>query len=223
MNDDVFLQAILLNPDDESLRLIYADWLEERGDPRGEFIRVQCTLAKLVDGDPRRTPLQSREQHLLNKHGEEWLGPLRGRATRWEFRRGFVEVIAVTPEVYLLPPDTLLQLAPIRRFEVDLTGFTVPPAVLELVPESLARENMVLPLGRRDRSLVVAVANPGDRDLLLKLEFIFNQDIEAVTAPAEQIVEAIGRDYGQAAVESVDTVCFFGDTLDLDMLAGADG
>ena len=40
-HDEAFLQAIIDNPDDDAPRLIYADWLEERGDPRGEFIRVQ--------------------------------------------------------------------------------------------------------------------------------------------------------------------------------------
>ena len=37
-----FIQEILANQDDDTPRLIFADWLEERGDPRGEFIRVQC-------------------------------------------------------------------------------------------------------------------------------------------------------------------------------------
>jgi uncharacterized protein (TIGR02996 family) len=41
---DAFLQAILDAPDDNAPRLIYADQLEERGDPRGEFIRVQVAL-----------------------------------------------------------------------------------------------------------------------------------------------------------------------------------
>src|SRR5206468_3722921 len=39
-----FLRAICERPDEDGPRLVYADWLEERGDPRGEFIRVQCRL-----------------------------------------------------------------------------------------------------------------------------------------------------------------------------------
>ena len=35
--DEAFMQAIIESPDDDSLRLIYADYLDERGDPRGEF------------------------------------------------------------------------------------------------------------------------------------------------------------------------------------------
>ena len=49
MTDDAFLAAILATPDDDSPRLIYADWLEERGDPRGELLRVECRLRLLSE------------------------------------------------------------------------------------------------------------------------------------------------------------------------------
>jgi uncharacterized protein (TIGR02996 family) len=40
-HDDAFLQAILDAPDDDTPRLVYADWLEEYGQPdRAAFIRV---------------------------------------------------------------------------------------------------------------------------------------------------------------------------------------
>lgn len=42
---DAFLAGIIESPDDDFPRLQYADWLEERGDVRGEFVRVQCELA----------------------------------------------------------------------------------------------------------------------------------------------------------------------------------
>src|SRR4051812_43685313 len=45
-----FLDAVLETPDDEGIRLIFADWLEERSDPFGEFIRLQCQLASLPPG-----------------------------------------------------------------------------------------------------------------------------------------------------------------------------
>ena len=38
--------AVLEAPDDDAPRLAYADWLEEHGNPLGEFIRAQCELAK---------------------------------------------------------------------------------------------------------------------------------------------------------------------------------
>jgi uncharacterized protein (TIGR02996 family) len=43
---DHLYRAILANPADDTLRLAYADWLDENGDPaRAEFTRVQCRLA----------------------------------------------------------------------------------------------------------------------------------------------------------------------------------
>jgi uncharacterized protein (TIGR02996 family) len=47
-------KAIIASPDDDALRLVYADWLEEHGeDVRAQFIRVQCALAKLSNSKPQ--------------------------------------------------------------------------------------------------------------------------------------------------------------------------
>ena len=52
MSDEAFIEAILASPEDHSLRLIYADWLEERGDLRGEFIRIEHEMRNLLPGSP---------------------------------------------------------------------------------------------------------------------------------------------------------------------------
>lgn len=45
--EHAFLQDIIENPDDDTPRLVMADWLGENGqEERSEFIRVQCELAK---------------------------------------------------------------------------------------------------------------------------------------------------------------------------------
>jgi uncharacterized protein (TIGR02996 family) len=67
-----FLEAIAANLDDDAPRLLFADWLEEHGDLRGEFIRVQCALAGLPADDPRRSDLARREVELLATHGVPW-------------------------------------------------------------------------------------------------------------------------------------------------------
>src|SRR5262249_2653590 len=43
-----FLEAIRAHPEDDDPRLVYADWLEEQGDPRGDFIRAHCYFQHLV-------------------------------------------------------------------------------------------------------------------------------------------------------------------------------
>jgi uncharacterized protein (TIGR02996 family) len=46
---DAFLDAIWANPDDDTPRLVYADWLEEHGQADyAQFIRLSCQLAKEV-------------------------------------------------------------------------------------------------------------------------------------------------------------------------------
>src|SRR5206468_3519817 len=83
---------------------------------------------------------------------------------------------------------------------------TVPPAVCELVPESVARENIVLPLAQDGGVLKIIMADPSDFDTVQKLQFILNKDITPVIAAREQIIEAINRHYGQTETESVDSM-----------------
>src|SRR5262245_57708734 len=97
MSHDAFLRAIIDRPDDDLPRLVYADYLDEVGDPaRAEFIRVQCELAGLPEDDPRRPALEDREHELLDEHEPEWLGDYGRIAHEWEFRRGFLEGVAAT-------------------------------------------------------------------------------------------------------------------------------
>src|SRR5207237_535874 len=80
------------------------------------------------------------------------------------------------------------------------------PAVVELVPESVARENVVLPLAQEDGALKIIMSDPTDFDTQQKLQFILNKEIQPVLAPREQIIEAINRHYGQTETESVDSM-----------------
>jgi type IV pilus assembly protein PilB len=89
---------------------------------------------------------------------------------------------------------------------IDLTDVTIPAAVVELVPESVARENLVLPLAQENGALKIIMSDPSDFDTVQKLQFILNKDIQPVLAPREQIVEAINRHYGQSETESVDSM-----------------
>jgi type IV pilus assembly protein PilB len=89
---------------------------------------------------------------------------------------------------------------------IDLSEVTIPQAVIELVPESVARENFVLPMSQDNGALKIIMSDPSDFDTLQKLQFILNKDIQPVLAPREQIVEAINKHYGQSETESVDSM-----------------
>lgn len=89
---------------------------------------------------------------------------------------------------------------------VNLSEVAIPPAVVELVPESVARENAIIPLAEEDGQLKVIVSDPDDFETFEKLRFILNRRIEPVLAPRDSILEAINRYYGQAVGESADSM-----------------
>jgi len=203
-HDEAFLQAIIETPSDDTPRLIYADWLEDHDQPeRAEFIRLQCRLAQMDDDDDAsRELLETREQFLLERYQDEWLGPMRRLLCHWTFRRGYLDAVAVPARVFLA--ETSVPCPPtVRCVEVDLTGFEVPDDVLEVVPESVARENIMLPLGIRDKKLAIAMQEPTDQALLEKLEFILNRSIVAIAAPADQIAAAINHHYPGPDADSI--------------------
>jgi hypothetical protein len=141
--------------------------VEEAGDPeRGEFIRLQCDLARLPADDPRRPALTVRETELLAANRDRWRVPgLRGQQG---FRRGFVEVLSTAAE-WLLDAGTTAALAPIRVLR--LAGANDRLADLARSPvfahvESLELRNNNLPAGRLERFLTTA---PLDRLTSLSL------------------------------------------------------
>ena len=82
----------------------------------------------------------------------------------------------------------------------------IPEEVIELVPESVARENAILPLSQEDDALKVIVSDPFDIETIEKLRFILNRKVETALAPRESILEAINRYYGQVEGESADSM-----------------
>ncbi|WP_010588037.1 GspE/PulE family protein [Schlesneria paludicola] len=89
---------------------------------------------------------------------------------------------------------------------VNLDTTDIPASVIALIPESVARENIVIPLGLSDDRLRVALTNVNDLDVIDKLRFMVNRDIEPVGAPRESIQNAINRYYGGSETESVDSM-----------------
>jgi uncharacterized protein (TIGR02996 family) len=128
VTEQALLQAILADPDDDLPRLVYADYLEERGDPRAEFIRLQCQLAALQAYDAHRYSLESRIQALVAQHAPEWERPfLDLGAEQCEFRRGFVESVTISATAFLQYSSDLFALAPVRRVHlVEATDHLFP-------------------------------------------------------------------------------------------------
>src|SRR5262249_22969826 len=84
------LHDVKENPDDDGLRLILADWLEEHGDARAELIRVQIEKAKLNRLAPRWQELDRQETKILKEHGRPWRDALKAMGGKCYFSRGLL-------------------------------------------------------------------------------------------------------------------------------------
>ena len=126
------LGAVLATPGDDEPRRVYADFLQSHGDPRGEFIIVQCELAR----DPTPKPLWDRFRELHSRHSGKWTKPLKGfgRYARWWLHRGFVRSLEIDTSI----EDGDARLAEVLAIEpvVDLAinGDEAPMQKLLAVP-----------------------------------------------------------------------------------------
>lgn len=108
---------------------------------------------------------------------------------------------------YATGEEVTQALAEFHRFEyVDLTTVRIPDHVIQLVPESVARENKIIPVSDEDDTIKVLVSDPFDIETIEKLRFILNRKVETALAPQEHIQEAINRYYGQVEGESADSM-----------------
>jgi uncharacterized protein (TIGR02996 family) len=55
--DEAFVARLSARPDDETARLVYADWLDERDDPRGAYLRAEAAWIALQPQDEQYRPL----------------------------------------------------------------------------------------------------------------------------------------------------------------------
>jgi uncharacterized protein (TIGR02996 family) len=125
MNQEAaFLRAICKDPDDDAVRLIFADWLDEHGEPeRAEFIRVQIEQARLPEWDRRRLECERRSRELWI-HAYRRLPELPTTPLSWDlssFRRGFVEGIQLMGVAsFLQHAKKVFAIGPVRHLRLDL-------------------------------------------------------------------------------------------------------
>jgi uncharacterized protein (TIGR02996 family) len=149
-HEEAFLRDILANPDDDTPRLVFADWLEERENPHGDFIRTELQLDRVLNGSPSRhaleyrarqllcisdgrfrfegkvsQELEARDNDLLSRCGARWVGPVAGLANYWGFRRGFVQEVGLSGRQFLKNAEDLFRFAPVMH-----VSFTKVPPVL---------------------------------------------------------------------------------------------
>ncbi len=89
---------------------------------------------------------------------------------------------------------------------INLDEIEIPAAIIGLVTESMARENTVIPIGLDGNELKVAFHDPMGFEVLDKIRFVVNKEVDVVVAPKDAIQRCIDRHYGQSETESVDSM-----------------
>ena len=121
---------VVARPADDTLRLIYADWLDENGRPdRAAFIRAQVEAAQAEPFGPVARAAAGRAENILRKYRRDWTRHLDGQVEDTRFVRGFVEHVTVEASRLAEVADTLFDLEPVRSVQITRyfqIGWLVP-------------------------------------------------------------------------------------------------
>ncbi len=143
---DALRRAVLADPDDDTPRLVYADWLDENDQPdRAAFVRAQVEAVRADPFGPAARAAAARAARLLDAHRLRWYRPLRG-VIRAEFERGFVGLLEVEPTGFVPEARALFAAEPVQALR--LVRFAAPSGPPPLDPV------FSLPELRRVRRLV---------------------------------------------------------------------
>ena len=185
---DAFVRAILRDPADLTARLVFADWLEETGEPPNVAWAKYLRLMAEAPHTAGTLAFESR-----NRQARELASEIRATLT--------IDAAQLAGHV-----EHFRQFLPWPHITVTLAGHSLWLSVIELVPESVARENVVIPLALDGQVLRVAMADPHDYDTIQKLQFILNKDIAPVPVAREAVAAAIDWCYGNTETESVSSI-----------------
>jgi uncharacterized protein (TIGR02996 family) len=98
------LHAVREEPDDDTPRLILADWLEDQHDPaeqaRGHFIRLQCRLVHLLAHSPELPVLRAEEESLRRRWAPLWLRDVPTLIAAPWFYRGLIRLTVRPGELF---------------------------------------------------------------------------------------------------------------------------
>jgi uncharacterized protein (TIGR02996 family) len=132
------LAAVYADPESDAPRLVYADYLQARGDPRGELIILQIQRAR---GEATDKTL-ARERALLRKHAGALLGPLSSVVAIRDavFERGFLAACVARVRTRVVAATELAhpEWATVRAIQfVGWVGITKQMSALEEVSGNL--------------------------------------------------------------------------------------
>ena len=126
-DEEIFLRQIVeADLRDLTPRLVFADWLEERNDPRGELIRIQCELTEMPqdvdeltdDEFEYRDQIMQRGDELLKQFEAQWLDPIKPFINHYRFHLGLIEYVDIDVKQLAEYGDELFAFAPVRFMNI---------------------------------------------------------------------------------------------------------
>jgi uncharacterized protein (TIGR02996 family) len=115
-----FLRAIIEAPDDDAVRLVYSDWLEEHGEAeQARYLRAAIELENLPRRSKKRAALEETIKDLESAHSQKWLYGIGLKS--WMhvgFHRGLLNDIQLTPSEFFHDDAGWFERAPIRRLNI---------------------------------------------------------------------------------------------------------
>jgi uncharacterized protein (TIGR02996 family) len=140
MTDDelAFIRAATAEPDDDTIRLVYADWLDEQGGEvrasHAAFVRLQVRRSRTDLFDPERADLVEQEAASLRKHKRDWNGRVHRHLTRcgfadrvdarrglirgWDYHRGMIARVTVTAPALTAHAGSVFALGPLAHLRL---------------------------------------------------------------------------------------------------------
>jgi uncharacterized protein (TIGR02996 family) len=140
------LAAIVANPGDDAVRLVYADWLDEQEAPtarqrealraRAAFIRLEIEMGGMMPDahsapneweQPRFREVEAQAAALYKRFHRDWLGDLDRWVPEVHTHRGFVDHIALPARKFIAHGEEIFRLAPtIRNVFIAPLGSNMP-------------------------------------------------------------------------------------------------
>lgn len=126
-------QSVVDDPQNDQPRLLFADWMDESGDPRGDFIRMQLDLANSEMYEVERRERVNQVSILLDQNRSRWNGPVhrylgevaglrvrrrRGPIRCWDYDRGFIHDVMLESATFLQWHDVIRRIGPLERLRL---------------------------------------------------------------------------------------------------------
>jgi uncharacterized protein (TIGR02996 family) len=119
---DTLRGAIIEQPDDDTLRLVYADWLDEHGEPeRAAFVRAQVWAAQAEPFSPEARKHTATAKQLLDQSRQAWAKRVHPLVMAAEFCRGFIERATVNVASFANNAAALFAEEPVRSLQIVRT------------------------------------------------------------------------------------------------------